>query len=288
MKLARFERGGREDYGIVLGERVVPVGDVLPGKAPLTLDDLISNEEALRQLRECDPREYGEGIPLKNVRLLHPIARPSKIVCLGLNYRDHAKEAGKEIPGAPIIFMKGRNALTGPYDSIVHHDVTKELDYEGELAAVIGKRGRKIAKETAEDFIVGYMVANDVSARDIQVGDGQWTRGKALDTFAPVGPWLTTSDEAGDISDLSINTYVNGERRQNGTTRDMVFSVPEILEFLSRAMTFEPGDLLLTGTPAGVGMYMKPAPRFLRPGDCVAIEISRLGRIENRVVAQPV
>jgi len=284
MRLARFEREGYEDWGAICGDGVVPSSEVLPGVAPRTLDDLISDEEAFRQLKDCSVREPRKVIPLKEVRLLHPVARPSKIVCLGLNYRDHAREAGKGLPRNPIIFMKGRNALTGPYDSIIYPSITKELDYEGELVVVIGKRGKRIGREEAMDFIAGYMIGNDVSARDIQIGDGQWTRGKTLDTFAPTGPWITTVDEVGDASDLVVDTYVNGERRQHGTTGDMVFGVAETVELLSQDITFEAGDLIMTGTPSGVGLYMKPMAGYLNPGDLVRVEISGLGHIENKVV----
>jgi len=178
MKLARFEHGDREDWGAICGDGIAPSSEVLPGVAPRTLDDLISDEEVFRQLKDCDVRKPRRAVPLKEVRLLHPIARPSKIVCLGLNYRDHAQEAGKQLPKNPIIFMKGRNALTGPYDSIIYPSITKELDYEGELVVIIGKRGKRIGREEAMDFIAGYMVGDDVSARDVQMRDGQWTRGK--------------------------------------------------------------------------------------------------------------
>jgi len=284
MKLARFEHGDREDWGAICGDGIAPSSEVLPGVAPRTLDDLISDEEVFRQLKDCDVRKPRRAVPLKEVRLLHPIARPSKIVCLGLNYRDHAQEAGKQLPKNPIIFMKGRNALTGPYDSIIYPSITKELDYEGELVVIIGKRGKRIGREEAMDFIAGYMVGDDVSARDVQMRDGQWTRGKTLDTFAPTGPWITTVDEAGDASDLVVDTYVNGERRQHGTTGDMVFGVAETVELLSQDITFEAGDLIMTGTPSGVGLYMKPTAGYLNPGDLVRVEISGLGHIENKVV----
>jgi 2-keto-4-pentenoate hydratase/2-oxohepta-3-ene-1,7-dioic acid hydratase in catechol pathway len=188
-----------------------------------------------------------------------------------------------ELPKNPIIFIKGRNALTGPFDPIIYPPVTKQLDYEGELTIVIGKKGKDIERKKALSFVAGYMISNDVSARDIQMGDGQWTRGKTLDTFAPCGPWITTAEEIEDPADLSIRTYVDGERRQDGNTRDMVFGVAELIELLSKGMTFEPGDLLLTGTPSGVAHYMKPKPRYLSVGNKVRIEITGLGYIENRI-----
>jgi len=287
MRIARFSRDGVEDYGLVTDEKVAPASVLLPKDGlPDDIDELIANERAMQLLKQCDPDDRGEqAVSLNRVRILHPIARPTKIICLGLNYKDHAREAGKELPKNPVIFMKGRNTLTGPYDPIIYPSITRELDYEGELVVVMGKKGKRIGREEAMDFIAGYMIGNDVSARDIQAGDGQWTRGKTLDTFAPTGPWLTTVDEIDDVSDLSIDTHVNGERRQHGTTGDMVFGVAEALELLSRDITFEAGDLIMTGTPGGVGLYMKPTPKYLRPGDSVRVEISGLGQIENKVVS---
>jgi 2-keto-4-pentenoate hydratase/2-oxohepta-3-ene-1,7-dioic acid hydratase in catechol pathway len=286
MKIARFTREGSESYGLVVDDRILPASVLLPEDgAPDDTDDLITDERAMQSLKQCNLHEHSDqAIPLNEIRLLHPIARPTKIVCLGLNYRDHAREAGKELPKNPIIFMKGRNALTGPYDPIIYPSITKELDYEGELVVVMGKRGKRIDREEAMKFIAGYMIGNDVSARDIQTGDGQWTRGKTLDTFAPTGPWLTTVDEIDDVSDLTIDTHVNGERRQHGTTADMMFGVAEVVELLSQDITFEAGDLIFTGTPGGVGLYVKPAPRYLKPGDSVRVEISNLGHIMNKVV----
>jgi len=286
MKIARFIREGFESYGLVADDRIVPASVLLSEDAvPDDIDDLIADERAMQSLKRCNLHEHSDqAIPLNEIRLLHPIARPTKIVCLGLNYRDHAREAGKELPKNPIIFMKGRNALTGPYDPIIYPSITRELDYEGELVVVMGKRGKRIDKEEVMGFIAGCMIGNDVSARDVQMDDGQWTRGKTLDTFAPTGPWLTTVDEIDDILGLTIDTHVNGERRQHGTTGDMVFGVAETVELLSQNITFEAGDLIMTGTPGGVGLYMKPTPSYLNPGDSVWVEISCLGHIENKVV----
>ncbi len=286
MKIARFIREKACDYGLIGDDRIVPVSVLLPeDRIPKDVDELIMDESAMHSLGRCSLREHSDrAIQLNEVRLLHPIARPTKIICIGLNYRDHAREAGKEPPRNPIIFMKGRNTLTGPYDPIIYPSITKELDYEGELVVIIGRRGKRISRKEAMGFVVGYMVGNDVSSRDIQMGDGQWTRGKTLDTFAPMGPWLTTADEIGDPSNLLIDTYVNGERRQHGITGDMIYGVAEIIELLSRDITFEAGDLIMTGTPSGVGLYAKPMPRYLHVGDTVRVEISGLGRIENRVV----
>jgi len=287
MRLARFLHNGIEGYGLVIDGKIVPASSIISKEMlPKSVDELISNEKAFSLLRQHAPGAREGGIPIEEVRLLHPISSPSKIVCLGLNYRDHAREAGKALPKNPIIFIKGRNALTGPFDPIIYPPITKQLDYEGELAVVIGKRGKNVGRGNALSLVAGYMISNDVSARDIQMGDGQWTRGKTLDTFAPIGPWITTADELRDPMDLSIRTYVDGEKRQEGNTRDMVFGVSEIIELLSKGMTFEPGDIILTGTPSGVAHYMKPKPRYLSVGNIIRIEITGLGHIENRVEAQ--
>ncbi|MGQ9513652.1 MAG: fumarylacetoacetate hydrolase family protein [Thermoproteota archaeon] len=285
MKLARFLHEGKEGYGLVCDDAILPASHIMPQEnLPKSLDELISDEKVFSLLIQQAPSSKEGPIPIEDLRLLHPISRPGKIVCVGLNYRDHAKEAKMELPKNPIIFIKGRNALAGPFDPIIYPPITKQLDYEGELAVVIGKRGKDIARKDALNFVAGYMISNDVSARDIQMGDGQWTRGKTLDTFAPCGPWITTADEIGDPTNLSIRTYVDGERRQDGNTKDMVFGVAELIELLSRGMTFEPGDILLTGTPAGVAHYMKPKPIYLSVGNRVRVEITGLGYIENKIV----
>ena len=214
--------------------------------------------------------------------LLAPIMRPPKIICLGLNYRDHAAETGATIPKEPIIFMKPRTAIIGTHEKIIKPAFVKELDYEGELAIVIGKKAKNVSAAEAKNYVFGYTVFNDVSAREIQFGDKQWTRGKSFDTFAPTGPCITTKAQLPDTSNLTIRTWVNGELRQNGTTRNMVFNVEEIVHHLSRVMTLEPCDIIATGTPAGVAMAMKQ-PKWLKNGDVVRIEIEGIGALENTV-----
>jgi len=225
------------------------------------------------------------NIKLKGVKMLAPIASPSKIICLGLNYRDHAAEQKAPLPDEPIIFLKPRTAVIGPDEPIVKPAFVKELDYEAELAVVIGRRGKSIPVEDAKDHIFGYTCFNDVSARDIQFKDKQWTRGKSFDTFAPTGPCITTTDQIGDPTNLWICTRVNGELRQNSSTRNMVFNVYQIVHELSRVMTLEPSDIIATGTPAGVGFAMKPKPSFLSLGDFVEVEIENIGTLRNRVVS---
>jgi len=227
-------------------------------------------------------------IKLSDVKVLAPVASPSKIICLGLNYRDHAAEQNAPLPDEPIIFMKPRTAIIGSDEPIVKPSIVKELDYEAELAAIISKRGKNIRVEDAKDYIFGYTCFNDVSARDIQFRDKQWTRGKSFDTFAPMGPCIATTDQIGDPTNLWIRTRVNGELRQDSSTCNMVFNVYKIVHELSRVMTLEPGDVIATGTPAGVAFAMKPKPKFLSSGDVVEIEIENIGKLRNRVVANRV
>ena len=248
-------------------------------------DVLEAIEGCLKDLNE-ESREvatYGIG----KVEVLAPLVNPSKIVCLGLNYYDHAAEQGAKVPDEPIIFMKPRTALTGPNKPIIKPWFVNELDYEAELAVVIGKRGKNIPVEEAKQYIFGYTILNDVSARDIQFKDRQWTRGKSFDTFAPIGPCITTTDQIGDPNNLKIRTWVNNELRQDSSTKNMVFNVYEVVHHLSRVMTLEPSDVIATGTPAGVGVFMKPKPRFLQSGDRITIEIEGIGKLENFVMEVP-
>jgi 2-keto-4-pentenoate hydratase/2-oxohepta-3-ene-1,7-dioic acid hydratase in catechol pathway len=219
------------------------------------------------------------------VRLGCPVVRPGKILAIGLNYLDHIRETGAEKPDRPVVFAKYPSSLNGPFDPVVlDPDCTDQLDYEAELAVVIGRRTRRTPVEQALDGVFGYAVANDVSARDWQVRDGQFSRSKSMDTFCPIGPWITTADEVPDPQALGIRSDVNGERRQDSSTSQMLYGVAELLAFLSTTMTLEPGDVVLTGTPPGVGFGRKP-PVFLQAGDVVACEIEGLGRIQNWVVS---
>jgi 2-keto-4-pentenoate hydratase/2-oxohepta-3-ene-1,7-dioic acid hydratase in catechol pathway len=212
-----------------------------------------------------------------------PIARPGKIVCVGLNYRDHAEEQGVELPAAPLLFAKWPNALIGPGDPIVIPPTVTKCDYEAELGVVIGARVRRVSEENAREAVSGYVCANDVSARDLQFGDGQWTRGKSVDTFCPVGPLVPAADVPNPHA-LRIRTIVSGEVLQNSTTANLIFGLEEIISYASQTVTLEPGDLILTGTPAGVGIFRNPQ-RLLQPGDEVTIEIEGVGSLTNPVVA---
>jgi 2-keto-4-pentenoate hydratase/2-oxohepta-3-ene-1,7-dioic acid hydratase in catechol pathway len=228
----------------------------------------------------------GESAALEDVRLYPPIARPGKIIGIGLNYEDHAAETGADIPEKPIVFAKYPNTVTGPGNSIIIPKITEQADYEAELAVVIGRKARHVEAEDALDYVFGYMNANDVSSRDLQFSEGgQWTRSKSIDTFAPIGPYLVTKDEIEDPQNLSVKCTLNGEVMQDGTTEKMIFSVAEIVAFLSTGMTLEPGDIILTGTPPGVGVARDPQV-FLKDGDEVTIEIEGLGTLTNHVEAE--
>ncbi len=213
-----------------------------------------------------------------------PIDRPGKIICIGLNYRDHAEEQGVPLPEAPLLFAKWQNALIGPGEPIVIPPIVTRCDYEAELGVVIGSRVRDVSAENALDAVAGYICVNDVSARDLQFADGQWTRGKSPDTFCPVGPRLVPRDEVPDPQNLAIRAVLNGETRQESTTANMVFGVADLIAYVTRTITLEPGDLIATGTPAGVGAFRDP-PAFMQPGDEITIEIEGLGSLTNPVTA---
>lgn len=219
---------------------------------------------------------------INNTDLLAPIPDPSKIICLAFNYYDHARDAGLTPSNEPVIFIKPRTTLNHPFNDIVCPYFVERLDYEAELAVIIGKNTKDIEPENASDCIFGYTILNDVSARDIQFKDKQFTRGKSIDTFAPCGPWITTKDEIDDPQNLQIVTKVNGEIRQNSSSSKMVISIEKIISSLSKVMTLEAGDIISTGTPAGVAMSMKE-PKYLKSGDVVEITIENLGTIRNRI-----
>jgi 2-keto-4-pentenoate hydratase/2-oxohepta-3-ene-1,7-dioic acid hydratase in catechol pathway len=238
----------------------------------------------LEEVREHQTKlEYVHKV--EEVELLAPLPNPPKIICLAFNYYDHAKDAGLTPSDEPVIFMKPRTALNSPYSDIICPSFVKRLDYEAEIAAIIGKYTKKASIDQSVDSIFGYMVMHDVSARDIQFKDKQFTRGKSIDTFAPCGPWITTKDEISDPQNLEIITKVNGELRQKSSSVNMVIPIKKIIASLSTIMTMEEGDIISTGTPAGVAMSMKE-PKYLRDGDIVEISIEDLGTIRNKVVFQ--
>jgi len=225
----------------------------------------------------------GEPVPV-GARLGPPVDRPSKIVCIGKNYLDHAKEFGEGVPAEPVVFLKASSAWSGPFDDVVRPSGSRKLDYEVELAVVIGRTVRDIDEAGALDCVAGYAVFCDYSERAYQKEmGGQWTKGKSCDSFAPMGPWLVPAGEVADPQGLRLWCKVNGELRQNGWTGDMIFGIPELISYVSRFMSLLPGDVVATGTPGGVGMGLKP-PRFLTPGDCVELGIEGLGEMRQRVV----
>ena len=253
MKLARFVHNSTPKYGMIDHDKIYPLAGTIFDK----------------------PIREGKGYSLDEVRLLSPVT-PTKAIGIGLNYRTHAEEMDYEIPQEPVFFMKPSSAVIGTGDHIVYpHVLVERLDYEGELAVVIGRRARYIEPEDAYYYILGYTVANDVTARNLQPIKGQWTISKSFDTFLPIGPWVETNL---DPSDLNITLKVNNQIRQQASTSDMIFSVPYIVSYLSTVMTLNPGDVILTGTPSGVGE--------MRSGDVVSIEIDGIGRLENRVVRE--
>lgn len=264
----------------VLSLRDAGFGDVL--------SVIAGGEEALARVRQfADAAPSAARLDVAAVRLLAPIPRPPKIICVGLNWVDHAKESNMDIPEVPTIFTKFPTSVIGPGASIVLPRSSTKPDYEAEFAFVIGKGGRYIPAFRWREHVFGYMNLNDVSARDYQLATSQWTMGKSFDTFCPMGPYLVTADEVPDPHDLDIRLSIHGEVLQESNTRHLIFRVPDLITYLSSVFTLEPGDVVSTGTPAGVGMARKP-PRFLRPGDEVVVSIERLGELRNPVVAETV
>ena len=222
-------------------------------------------------------------IGITNEELDAPLRKPGKIVAIGLNYIDHASESKMELPKHPLVFTKFNSSITGPFDPIIiPSSLTEKVDFEAELAVVIGKEAKNVSKESALDYIFGYTIINDVSARDIQFADGQWVRGKSLDTFCPMGPYIVTADEISDPQNLALTCTVNNNLLQNASTKDMIFSVADLISILSKSFTYEPGDIISTGTPSGVGFIRKP-PVYLQNGDVMVTEIQQIGKLINKV-----
>jgi 2-keto-4-pentenoate hydratase/2-oxohepta-3-ene-1,7-dioic acid hydratase in catechol pathway len=250
---------------------------------PPTVKDFIFNDWTNEVMAYQKDLEYDTN--LDAVELLAPLPNPPTIICLAFNYYDHAKDAGLMPSDEPVIFIKPRTTLNSPYSDIICPPFVKRLDYEAEIAVVIGKRTKAVSEEEALDSVFGYMIMHDVSARDIQFKDKQFTRGKGIDTFAPCGPWITTKDEISDPQNLAIITRVNDEVRQNSSSLNMVIPIKRIISSLSSVMTIEAGDIISTGTPAGVAMSMAD-PKYLKHGDIVEIAIEKLGKIRNRVTVK--
>lgn len=239
--------------------------------------------KALKLALNAFENGIGQLTPIEEVEIGPPVPNPGKIICLGLNYNEHAAELLMDVPGVPTLFAKFRNALGSPSGPVVLPKISTQIDYEGELVVVVGTKCREVAENQALSCVAGYTIMNDVSARDLQMQTSQWTAGKTLDTFAPMGPGIVPASEIPDPQTLQITTRVNGITLQNGNTCDMIFPVARTIAFLSSLMTLEPGDLIATGTPSGVGFKRKP-PIFLKAGDIVEVEIERIGKIRNHVV----
>lgn len=235
-------------------------------------------------LTPWDPSPGARVGPLDSVALVAPIPAPGKVVCVGRNYAEHAAETGSAVPTQPQLFSKWANAVVGPASVVELPAITEALDYEAELVVVIGRAARRVSEADALDHVLGYTCGDDISARDLQFGDTQWTRGKALDTFAPMGPWIVTADEIPDPQTLGIRCFVNGDLRQDDTTAHMLFPVAQLIAFITEAITLEPGDVIYSGTPPGVGHARRP-PVYLQPGDTVRVEIERIGTLENQIVS---
>ena len=285
MKLARFTHDASTRVGIVVGNEVVDLADAAPELPRRMVPFLEAADSALDKAREAV--ESGKArIPLAQVRLEAPVSRPPKFLAIGLNYADHVEESGMDRPKFPTFFNKQSTCVTGPYDPIHIPRVSAAVDYEGELGFVIGRRARHVSRDRAAEVIVGYLVVNDVSVRDWQFKAPTMTLGKSFDTHGPIGPWIVTADEIGDPHALGLRTWVNGEERQSSNTKQLIYDCFAQVETLSTVCTLEPGDIISTGTPGGVGVAKKP-PQFLKEGDVVRIEIEGIGWIENRAIAEP-
>lgn len=288
MKLATFSHGGRTRIGSVVGDEIVDLAAAAPSLPTEMSAFLAAGDEAMGEARAASEKA-GHRIPLADVHLEAPVLRPPKILAIGVNYRDHieeAKQGGMKIPDHPVVFNKQSLSSHPPFDPFHRPKASTALDYEGEMAIVIGKPGRHVPKDRAHEIIAGYTIVNDVSVRDWQLRTPTFTMGKSFDTHCPMGPWIVTSDEFGDPHTHDIKTWVNGELRQSSNTKNLVFDSFTLIEHLSTAFTLEPGDVIPTGTPGGVGIAMKP-PSLLVPGDIVKIAVDGIGEIENAVIDEP-
>ena len=283
MKIARLVRDGKETYGLIKDDRVATKDDITYQTGipiPLNIKDFLFEgwyDEVKDKISDISFKDE-----LEKFRLLAPIPDPPKIICLTFNYPAHAKEQNLVSPKEPVIFIKPRTTLCGTDSDIMCPNFIKQLDYEIELAVIIGKTCKNVDESRSKDYIFGYMVFNDVSARDIQMRDKQFTRGKSFDTFAPCGPWITSADEVTNPQDLQLVTKINGQNRQDSSTKNMFIKIPSIISELSNVMTLEKGDIIVTGTPDGVAMN-NPSTPFLKNGDKIEMEIEKLGRIQNTV-----
>jgi len=276
MRLIRFGDRGKERPGLLKEGRIVDLRKHFPDVPDIGWH--FFRDDWLKKVsRVTDP-----GVEM-DARLGCPVYWPSKIICLGKNYSDHAREGGFDNPEKPILFSKSMNTLNGPCDPIILPESAKQVDWEVELAVVMGREGKGIRAADAYEHVAGFCVMNDVSGRDAQYGDGQFFRGKSFDTFAPMGPCIVTRDEIGDPENLQLTAHLDGQLMQEGNTGQLIFKIPFIIEYISRDITLVPGDIISTGTPSGVGIYRNP-PVLLQPGSVIKCEIEKIGAIENRVV----
>ncbi|SFA81782.1 2-keto-4-pentenoate hydratase/2-oxohepta-3-ene-1,7-dioic acid hydratase (catechol pathway) [Cohnella sp. OV330] len=277
MKLVQFydrqDETRKTQVGVLRGE-----DEIVALNAAGTMRDVI-------QAGDVQALEQGAAYRLSDVKLLSPLTDPEKIVCIGLNYHDHVIESNMQVPKVPVLFPKYNNCLTGHEDEVAIPAEVKQCDYEVELAVVIGKTAKRVPLESAMDYVFGYTVLNDVSARDIQLNEPQWTRGKAIDGFAPTGPWIVTADEIADPGKLGISLKLNGATMQDSNTKELIFDIPYLVSFLSNTMTLRPGDIISTGTPPGVGMGKKPQV-WLKPGDVVEATVEGIGTLRNTFVSE--
>ncbi|WP_110929159.1 fumarylacetoacetate hydrolase family protein [Bacillus massiliglaciei] len=285
MKLAVFKADGEQHLGAVYGHQITSLTKLNANQFPADMKTFIEHGDELREKAEQLIGEHNNEAAVFNVNeveFMPPVSQPEKIICVGLNYLDHCKETGMEPPASPVIFSKYPNALTGHEDAVERPINSNEVDFEAELAIVMGKEAKRVTEEEAETCVFGYTILNDISARDLQFKDGQWSRGKTADTFAPTGPVVVTQDEVGNPHQLKISLDLNGERMQDSNTSNLIFKVPQIISFLSQSMTLKPGDLIATGTPPGVGMGRDPKV-WLKDGDRMDVTIEKIGTLSNFV-----
>ena len=278
------EPGRTANLGIVAGDRVIPSSALVPGyptMADFLADSPQSADVLARAWESADSGIERSTLVLDDIELLAPVPRPGKIVAVGVNYADHAREQAREPPDHPVLFAKLPTSVIGTGTDVRWDPrLTQAVDLEAELAVVIGRRCRRVGESDALAYVAGYTCLNDVTARDLQYSDKQFVRGKSLDTFCPMGPWLATPDEVGDPQSIGIRSFVNGEQMQDATTAEMIFGVAQLISFCSQAFTLEPGDVIATGTPSGVGWFREPK-RLLKDGDEIVVEIDRIGRVVN-------
>ncbi|MSS72343.1 MAG: FAA hydrolase family protein [Candidatus Latescibacteria bacterium] len=286
MKLVSYGEAGSERAGLVVGERILDINRAAPD-LPSEVKRILERG-MLPAVEKLAARAGGIRddwfVGLKSVRLGAPVTRPGTIVCIGLNYKDHAEENNLPLPKAPLMFCKASSCVVGPADDVVLPPHSGNIDWEVELGVVIGQVARRVKASEAFDVVAGYVASNDVSGREAQFGDGQWFRGKSFDTFAPMGPYLVTKDEAPDPHNLHISMKVNGEYKQRSNTSNLIFKLPELIEYVTAGLTLYPGDVISTGTPAGVGACFKP-PQFLKAGDVMEMEVEGVGTHRTRVVS---